>query len=255
MAANTGERTLIPAVVPPGPALIQTVGSAASLRSPRATVLAAGVLQSLLADFAVRVTPKADILFSTIERLPYGVEPFEAEILLRTLRLNSLTDAYAQLFAECFDESFAKDEWAFAPERRRASLSVSSPTWNSGTPLRVAGDRRQALLEIDAMVAISAGISLDELCTIYRTQFPVLYGYDTRSTFYDANGRVVPTPVLGVWRKKGQNGGTFEASELSGVHPGSGMRYDYLPPFSTSDREADLSAAYAEFSRRAFTRS
>ncbi len=47
------------------------------------------------------------------------------------------------------------------------------------------------------------GLTADELCTIYRTQFPVLYGYDRNKYVYDTNGREVPTPVLQLWRRKG----------------------------------------------------
>ena len=36
-------------------------------------------------------------------------------------------------------------------------------------------------------------VTADQLCTIYRTQFAVLYGYDHKESFYDANGRLVPT--------------------------------------------------------------
>ena len=48
------------------------------------------------------------------------------------------------------------------------------------------------------------GITADELCTVYRTQFAVLYGYDHDVYFYDANGRLVPNPVLTAWRRKGE---------------------------------------------------
>ena len=46
------------------------------------------------------------------------------------------------------------------------------------------------------------GLTAEELCTIYRTQFAVLYGYDHNVYYYDANGRLVPNSVLTVWRKK-----------------------------------------------------
>ena len=59
-------------------------------------------------------------------------------------------------------------------------------------PLRIAQDRRQALVEIDALVALMLNVTADQLCTIYRTQFAVLYGYDRNVYFYDANGRLVP---------------------------------------------------------------
>ena len=47
------------------------------------------------------------------------------------------------------------------------------------------------------------GVTADELCTVYRTQFAVLYGYDHNEYTYDANGRLVPNPVLRAWRSKG----------------------------------------------------
>ena len=84
----------------------------------------------------------------------------------------------------------------------RISSGVRSSRWTRRAAA-AASDRRQAQVEIDALVALMLGLTADELCTIYRTQFAVLYGYDRNTYFYDANGRLVPNSVLTVWRKKG----------------------------------------------------
>ncbi len=61
-------------------------------------------------------------------------------------------------------------------------------------------------MEIDALVALMLGVTADELCTVYRTQFAVLRGYDKDTYLYDANGRLVPNAVLAPWRKQGGTG-------------------------------------------------
>src|SRR5690606_5243746 len=97
MAANTGERTLIPAIIPPGAAHVHPVYSAGLPSGDlRTLVRLQGVLASLVADLAVRSAPKSEILYSTLERLPWLSEfPLNDELLLRVLRLTCLTGAYA----------------------------------------------------------------------------------------------------------------------------------------------------------------
>lgn len=63
--------------------------------------------------------------------------------------------------------------------------------WGVDTPLRKDEKRRAAQVEIDAIVALSLGVTADELCMIYRTQFPVMRRYDQEDRF-DVNGRKVP---------------------------------------------------------------
>jgi hypothetical protein len=209
-------------------------------------VAVSGFLSSLVADFAVRVVPKEDIRASTINRLPYADGPLRTELILRTLRLNAITDAYADLWSACWSPDFTHDTWTGGlAHHRRPDLGAAAPTWTPDTPLRIAADRRQALVEIDALVALMLGLTADELCTIYRTQFAVLYGYDRTVNFYDANGRLVPNAVLSVWRRKGKR---ITVDERTATNQ-AGNTYVYELPYVTLDREADMRQAYAHFER------
>ena len=177
---------------------------------------------------------------------------FLPSLTLRTLRLNCLTDAYADLWSGVWEPAFAADSWAGGRIRpNRPQLAAPSQTWSAGTPLRVAEDRRQALVEIDALVAVMLGVTADELCTVYRTQFPVLYGYDRNRDHYDANGRLVPAEVLKAWRAKGDKVTEQDRTATNQA----GNTYTYELPFVTLDREADLRQAHAHFARLAEERS
>ena len=77
------------------------------------------------------------------------------------------------------------------------------------------------------------GITAEELCAIYRTQFGVLRKYE-RVMQMDASGRQVSNDVLKEVVTKGDRAdlGRFER------------------PFSGVDREAEMTLAHAEFTRR-----
>lgn len=249
MAANTGERTLINAVIPPGAGHINGVFSVGlPLGRMRDLMRAAACASSLVADFSVRAAPKSGIYQNVFYRLPIVDDPKVAGLMIaRTLRLNCVSNAYADLWSQCFEESVRSDSWTggFDHSLRKPLGDVGSK-WTIETPLRIAADRRQALVEIDALVALGLGLTADELCTIYRTQFPVLYGYDRKTYLYDINGRLVPNEVLSVWRKKGD---AINEDERTATNP-AGNTYTYELPFQFLDREADMREAYTEFERR-----
>ncbi|MBQ3358382.1 MAG: class I SAM-dependent DNA methyltransferase [Microbacterium sp.] len=229
MAANTGERTLIAAVIPPGATHVDAVFSAGSPRDARSSALAAGVSSSLIADLQIRTAAKKHVRAPQIRLLP-TVTSAEAgdAIIRRFLRLTSLTTAYRSLWT-----------------------SVTGEEWTPNVPLRRAAERRQAQVEIDAIVALSLGVTADELCTIYRTQFAVLYGYDRNTYFYDANGRLVPNEVLKVWKQRGD---AISQEERTATNA-SDNTYEYELPFVTLDREADMRQAYAHFEKILLERS
>ena len=248
MAANSGERTLISAIIPPGTSHIDGIISTASPElTAREILIIQGHLSSLLSDTQVRAAPKANIRYSVVESLAGSENRLTPFLAHRVARLGALTHSFAPLVSAALDDAWSEDAWAGGLSyRERPRMRADLLPWSMEFPLRRAADRRQAQLEIDAIVALSLGITADELCTIYRTQFAVLYGYDRNSYFYDANGRLVPQDVLKVWRKKGDG---ITQEERTAVHPGSGVAYEYELPFVTLDREADMRQAYAHFEK------
>jgi hypothetical protein len=89
------------------------------------------------------------------------------------------------------------------------------------------------------------GVTADELATIYRTQFAVLHGYDQNDYIYDANGRLAPTQVRQLWRRKGDK---LTDDERTATHA-AGTIYAYELPFAPRDREADMRDAIVKLVR------
>ena len=144
------------------------------------------------------------------------------------LSLNCLTTAYAPLWEEILGEPWSRDK-----------------------ALRIDEERRAAQIEIDVIAAISMGISADELCMVYRTQFPVMRRYDQEDHF-DANGRIVPKEVMNLHKRAGGEE-TLSVEDRTWTNPQSGVEYTYEYPFRVLDREADMRAKYAELEQELTT--
>jgi len=125
------------------------------------------------------------------------------------------------------------------------SEEVVGEPWDVDTPLRRDEERRAAQVEIDAIVALSLGVTADELCMIYRTQFPVMRRYDQEDRF-DVNGRKVPKDVMKLEAKR-RDVEELSVADRTWVHPQSGVEYVYEYLFRQLDREADMREAYKRF--------
>jgi hypothetical protein len=188
MIPHNSERSLYPAVIPPGPAHVNAVHSA-SCRDLRTTVLHTGFYSSLILDYYLRAAGINHLQSGNARSLPSisPTHPFSSALILRTLRLNCLTDAYASLWAELYDnESFDVEDWAF-PWPSLAPLRRPGPRWEYGTPLRTDYERRAALIEIDALTAVILGITAEQLRALYTARFAVLSGREEQ-TWFDAEG-------------------------------------------------------------------
>ncbi|MBO6092947.1 MAG: hypothetical protein J6P40_04870, partial [Oscillospiraceae bacterium] len=223
----------------------------------------AAVCFSTLGDFYIKTTGRTDLYWDMISQLPYITDN---PLRLRVLMLSCLTEAYADLWNGAWREEFANDGWAKDdPRLPKEAFSSLSPEWKWETPLRTDYARRQALIEIDVLVARALGMTLEELCTIYRIQFPVLR-QNENDTWYDQNGRIVFTCSKGLpgvgfdrptWNtirdlKAGDPCPTRERKlewlpedQRSSVDP----FITYYPPFDKCDREADYRTVWAHFDR------
>ncbi|MGO3077212.1 Eco57I restriction-modification methylase domain-containing protein [Corynebacterium casei] len=219
MAAPTGFRTFYPALIPPGAKHVNGVHSAGPIGNID-QVFAGAVASSILDDFYVRAAGGANLYGQVFESLPMPAKSEEYNDVARTfLRLNCLTPAYGDLWED-----------------------ITGSEWTPDTPILNPRERQQAQVWIDVSVAKMLGISEDELLLIYRTQFPVMRKYDLVDKF-DRNGRRVPKQVL----QLGESNLTQDENP-TWVHPQSGKKYTFQPPFEPFDREAEISKTYAVLS-------
>lgn len=259
MLNQSGERTLIPAILPPETAQLNTVLGVA-FRDNDDLLVMTTLLSSLPLDFYIKQIGKSDLYWDGASKLIY-IKNISPIAKLRVLLLNCLTIYYSDLWQECFDASFTHDCWAKQDPRLRLSrFSNLSSTWTWDTPLRSDYERRQALVEIDVLTAITLGMTLDQLKTIYRIQFPVLQQYEL-DTWYDANGRITFTnnrslTGVGFERKEWENGikdapagMKFYRTITDDTQPGGPVQrtIEYVAPFDRCDREKDYETAWDFF--------
>ena len=223
-------------------------------------------LLSLPLDFYVKITGKGAIP-GLIASLPW--EEMSKRAHIRVLALNCLTSHYADLWAECWDEGFCAQRWSKDdPCLPNSFFQALTPTWQRHCALRTDYARRQALVELDVLVAQALNLTLDELITIYRVQFPVMQHYE-RDTWYDRRGRIVFTNSKGLtgvgFPRKGKGrgpqkqigwedirhlqSGTISRTITDDTLPGGPVErtITYEAPFDRCDRVEDYRLAWAFF--------
>jgi|HigsolmetaGSP11D_1036233.scaffolds.fasta_scaffold02914_2 hypothetical protein len=257
----SGERTLIATIIPPGTTYIHGIFGFAVKHD---LALIAGTMASLPYDFYFKITGKTNGGFELISKLPYLHGCVQSnDILIRSLLLNCVTVYYKQLWQESFNEKLKESMWSKSDPRLKPEKFTSlTPEWTWDTPLRTDFERRQALVEIDVLTAMALGMTLEQLKTIYRIQFPVLQQYEA-DTWYDRNGRIVFTnnrSLTGVGVSRAQfeqikhykAGETYTHTILDDTMPGGPVErtIEYVAPFDRCDREKDYETAWAFFEQK-----
>jgi methylase of polypeptide subunit release factors len=263
MVGSDSERTLTPCIIPKDTSHIDTVFGI-SLQNNKELVFLESIFSSLCYDYYIRSTKKRHIRWDVLLALPIvnPVSKMRQQLVQLSLMLNGLTENYRELWTDCFSENFPYGFWAKSDPRLRPEKFTSlTPEWTWDTPLRADYERRQALVEIDVLTAMALGMTLAQLKTIYRIQFPVLQSYEA-DTWYDRNGRIVFTnnrSLVGVgysrpeWNEiKGKPSGTFTRTVTDDTRPGGPVQrtIEYVAPFDRCDREQDYETAWKFFAEK-----
>lgn len=263
MFNQSGERTLISAIMPPKVGHVHAVFEL-GFRDEKRLPLVNGLMASVPYDFYIKSTGKGSGGIGVLSGLPIVDNKYSQRIALNALLLNALTDNYSALWSKCWKTEYVVEQWS----KRDSHLSDNVFTtlteqWSAQIPLRSDYERRYALVEIDVLTALALGMSLNQLKNIYRIQFPVLQSYES-DTWYDANGRIVFTnnrSLVGVGydRKTWENdvkdahaGKKFYRTITDDTMPGGPVErtIEYVAPFDRCNREKDYETAWKFFEKK-----
>jgi hypothetical protein len=252
MLSQSGERTLTSSIAPRGTGHIHAVKSICFMKHNYLVNFAA-CSSSIVYDFYTKSTGMAHLYESSLRHLPMLLSD---QIAVRLLILIALTESYSALWQICWQGCFNRTTWMKDDPRLPISFFQNlSPEWNRNCALRTDYARRQALVEIDVLVAKALGLTLEELITIYRVQFPVLRQYES-DTWYDQKGRIIFTSSKGLpgvgfdrakWNEyKDMTEGTVTRTITDDTLPGGPRQrtITYHAPFDRCNREEDYKISW-----------
>ncbi|MBD2213063.1 N-6 DNA methylase [Nostoc linckia FACHB-104] len=262
---SANERTLIATIIPKNSTHVDQNFSIC-FKNLQNTINLLSQYISIPFDFLIKSTGKADFRNDLAKQLP--ILKINNQMQVRALTLTCLTTHYAELWENIYISGFNQDNWTKTdPHLNNNFFKNLTPNWQRNIALRTDYERRQALVEIDVLAAMALGLTLDELITIYRVQFPVMRQYE-KDTWYDQNGRIVFTISKGLVGvgfprkgKKGEQGwedikdmktGTVERTIIDDTMPGGPIERTiiYQAPFDRCDREEDYHTAWEAFEKR-----
>lgn len=258
LLSQTGERTLVSAIIPPGAGHINLL-LGTCFASNNDLVLSSALWSSIVYDFWLKVLRVPRINNNNIYNLPITGR-FSNALKVRGLLLNAVTNDFSGLWEDQWNSTYTLDSWSKSDLRLQphkfSSLRVN---WGWNTALRTDFERRQALVEIDVLTAMALDLTLNQLKTIYRIQFPILQKYEA-ATWYDQNGRITFTKNQNLSSmsfnrtefeqiKDAPAGEKFYRTILDDTMPVGPIErtVEFVAPFDRCNREEDYETAWAFF--------
>ena len=257
-----GERTLMPALAPRG--VLHTNGIFSfTFKNEKQGIAELGGFSSLPFDFLVKIQGKGNLLYVNTRNLPLfkGDEKLANEIINRILLLNCLTSVYSDIWEKQYDSSLNTLEFSKNESRLVFDFHSLSKKWSNKSFIKTDYQRRQLLIEIDVLVSLMMGLEFDDLCLIYKSQFPILINHE-ENTWYDSQGRIVFTnnhSLIGVglsrleWESiKDWKNGVYKKTFADDTMPGGPIErtIEYIAPFTKCDRVEDYKTAWEFFTKK-----
>ena len=257
-----GEKTVMCGIIPPKAGHINGVYGWIA-KDTNDIVLLGGLLASIPYDFLVKTIGKDNMYSNNTDLLPILDSRLNSSIKVRFLRLNCLNRYYEELWQNCWDDSYLKEDSAFPDITEALHYCDMSKKWTRKSAFRNDLQRRHALIELDVLVAMALGMNLEELKTVFRTSFYSAQQNEA-STWYDSRGRIVYTGSrsmsgVGASRQEWDSsikdiipGTKYAKTIIDDTVPNGPIErnIEYIAPFARCDREQDYETAWKFFEEK-----
>lgn len=267
MMDPTHERTLKGGILPPKASHTHSIISA-SFKNQEELLEFSGLCASVVLDFFVKTVCVRNLVKSTINGLPFGIPKiYHRALFVRVLRLNCINHWYKELWESSFKDDFIEELWSTS-DPRLSPFNGLTQQLNEQVPLKNEFERRQALVEIDVLVAMAMGFNIEDLIFMYKNTFSTTQKYEA-DTWYDKNGRVIASVSseydLKIDRPTWERirGAATDDNTYAGIAPTythtidpskselyGGQQVEYVAPYTRCDRIADYRRAWAFFAER-----